>query len=354
VTGPQQPPHGGQGGQWTGGGGEWQTPPDQTPYNPAPSSGGPAEAQSQPYDQGGYQQPQAYDQPNYGQPTYDQPNFGQPQAYDQFQQPGYTDQYSAPAAGYGGPYPAPPGYPGPMPPNPPSPMAPGPMPAMPVPKQSSPVPWIIGGVAGIVVLGLVIVIGAVLLTANGGSGGGPGSGRTASPAGGDGLKYSGANVSNACDLIDVKSVNRWASNQDKAPDHSENKSEYYSSFSCSASYKGNEYDTARISMHASVGGPNADMKRNYDSSEKSAKGQTGTGRETGDVTGLGEDAYYYSFVSDSDYSSSMIFELGMVDGNLIVTVNVSVFLGKSGGVDKGDVRKICEENAKQVMDGLKA
>lgn len=360
MTGPQQPPYGGQGGQWTGGGGEWQTPSDQTPYNPAPSSGGPP----------GYDPPQPYD-PGYEQPqSYEQPNFGQPPPYDQFQQPGYPDQYAAPPAGYGSSYSAPPGYPSPMSPgpvppspmssnpmspNPMAPLGPGPMPPIPVTKQSSPVPWIVGGVAGIVVLGLVIVIGAVLLTANGGSGGGPGGGdRTTGPEGGNNLAYSGAKVTNACDLVDVKSVSRWASSQDKAPDHRESKSDYYSSFSCSASYKGNDYDTARISMYASVGGPNTDMRRTYESSEKSAKGQTGTGRETGDVTGLGEDAYYYSFVSDSDYSSSIIFELGMVDGNLTVTINVSVFRGKSGGVDKDVVRKICEDNAKKVMDGLKA
>ncbi|HEX6073808.1 MAG TPA: hypothetical protein VFZ32_00910 [Micromonosporaceae bacterium] len=339
MTGPQQPPYGGQGGQWTGGGGEWQTPSDQTQYNAAPSSGGPA----------GYDQPQAYDQPGYSPPTYDQPNFNQPQAYEQYPRPGYTDQYSTPPAGYGNPYSAPPG-----PPGFPNPMAPNPMAPVPPVKQSNPVPWIIGGVAGLVVLGLVIVIGAVLLTAGGGSGG-PGGNRSAGPGGGgNGLKYSGAKVNNACDLIDVESIQKWARNQDKEPQHSESKSEYHSSFNCSASYKGNEYDTARISMYASVGGASTNMRNSYDSSEKSAKGQTGTGRETGDVSGLGEDAYYYSFVSDSDYSSSIIYELGMVDGNLMVTINVSVFLGKSGGVDKGEVRKICEDNAKKVMDGLKA
>ena len=337
MTGPQQPPYGGQGGQWTGGGGEWQAPSDQTQYNTAPSSGGPA----------GYDQPQAYEQPG-----YDQPNFGQPHAYEQYQQqPGYPDQYSAPPAGYTSPYsppPAPPGYP----------MTPGPVTPVPPVKQSSPVPWIIGGIAGLVVLGLVIVIGAVLLTAGDDGSGGPGVNRTTGADGGDGdgdgLKYSGAKISNACDLIDVASMQKWARNQDKEPQHTENKSDYYSSFSCSAAYKGNEYDTARISMYASVGGPSTDMRNSYDSSEKSAKGQTGTGRETGDVSGIGEDAYYYSFVSDSNYSSSIIYELGTFDSNLMVTVNVSVFLGKAGGVDKEDIRKVCEENAKKVMDGLKA
>jgi hypothetical protein len=161
-------------------------------------------------------------------------------------------------------------------------------------------------------------------------------------------------VSNACDLVDVTSMQKWARDQDKEPQHSESKSDYYSSFNCSAAYKGNEYDSARISMYASVGGPNTDMHDSYASAEKAAKGQTGTGRETGDVPGLGEDAYYYSFVSESKYSMSVIYELGVVDENLMVTINVSVFLGKADGVAKSEVRKVCEENAKKVMEGLKA
>ncbi|MGH3647410.1 MAG: hypothetical protein ACRDTM_09570 [Micromonosporaceae bacterium] len=323
MTGPQQPPYGGQGGQWPAGGGEWQSPADQTQYSGPSDPGGPP----------AYEQPQQYDQ--YGQ---------QPQQYDQYgqqPQPGYPDQYSSPPAPYAEPYSAPPGY---------DPNAPG-MPPPPA-KSGNATPWIIGGVAGVVVLVLIIVVGALLLNRGGGGGGGtPGGGGTTEAAGG---KYSAANVENACDLIDTDAVKEWASKQDKEPDHSENKSDYSSYLSCSARYKGGDYDSASISLSATVGGKDSNMKDSYDSAVKSAKGSTGSGKENGEVSGIGEAAYFSSYVNDSEYSSSLIYDLTVLDDNALIRIGIHVFMGEPDGITKEDGEKVAKEQAQKALDGLKA
>lgn len=103
------------------GGQPWQQP--QQPQQPAP--GYPPTGYGQP----GYGQPQpAYGQPAYGQPAYGQPAYGQP--------------------GYG----QPPGYP----------MGPG-FPGAPQPKSNGPKWALIGGLAAIIVVGIVL---AVVLVSN--------------------------------------------------------------------------------------------------------------------------------------------------------------------------------------------
>lgn len=324
MTGPQQPPYGGQGGQWPAGGGDWQSPADQTQYSgPSDPGGPPAYDQPQSYDQ--YEQPQQYDQ------------------YGQQPQPGYSDQYSAPPGPYAEQYSAPPGY---------DPNAPVGVPPPPPAKSGGATGWIIGGVAGVVVLVLIIVVAALMFNRSSGGGGTPGGGGN-TEAGGAG-KYTAANVTNACDLIDVDAVKEWASRKDKEPDHSENKSEYSSWLSCSARYKGGEYDSASISLSATVGGENSDMKESYDSAVKSAKGSTGSGKENGEVSGVGESAYFSSYVSDSEYSSSLMYDLTVLDDNLLIRISIHVFLGEPDGIDKDDGEKVCKEQAEKVMEGLKA
>ena len=103
--------------------------PWQPPQQPAP--GFPPSGYGQP----GYGQPQpgpTYGQPTYGQPTYGQTGFGQP--------------------GYG----QPPGYP----------MGPG-FPGAPQPKSNGPKWALIGGLAAIIVVGIVL---AVVLVSNSGGG----------------------------------------------------------------------------------------------------------------------------------------------------------------------------------------
>ncbi|MGH3659038.1 MAG: hypothetical protein ACRDUA_20495, partial [Micromonosporaceae bacterium] len=179
-----------------------------------------------------------------------------------------------------------------------------------------------------------------------------------STGGGESAKYSADKVSNACDVVDPTVLEKWAANEDKPPEHRENKNDYYSSFTCSARYKadGDDYSTASLSLYASVMGEDSssDPKESFARSEKSAKGQTGTGRESGDVSGLGEDAYYASYETSSEYSSSVMYELGVVDGNLTFTIHISAFVGEGEEVTKDDVATVAKEQAEKVLEGFKA
>ncbi|MGH3664211.1 MAG: hypothetical protein ACRDTQ_20455, partial [Micromonosporaceae bacterium] len=310
MTGPQQPPYGGQGGQWSGGG-EWQPPSEHTQYGPPPE-GGP----------GSYDQPQAYEQPQ----SYEQPGYAQP---------GYSDQYSAPPS-YSEPYSGPPGYD----PN----AGPPPMPA-PVPSQSNPVPWIIGGVGGLVVLVLLVVVAFVVLS--GGSSddtGGPGGGATtgggsteAAPEGG----YSLDNVSNACDLVDPAGIEEWAGDQTKDPENKEDKgSDYYAYVSCSAEFEddSSEYgNTTSFTLTASTSETSETAKDTYEDREKSAKGKTGSGRESGDVTGVGEDGYFASEVTEYSTFNSVTYEMSVVDSNLVLECRIYSYL-KPGDTDTEPIK----------------
>lgn len=114
------------------GGQPWQQPQQPAPGYPPAGYGQPGYGQPQPaYGQPSYGQP-AYGQPSYGQPSYGQPTYGQP--------------------GYG----QPPGYP----------MGPG-FPGAPQPKSNGPKWALIGGLAAIIVVGIVL---AVVLVSNSGGG----------------------------------------------------------------------------------------------------------------------------------------------------------------------------------------
>ncbi|MGH3712573.1 MAG: hypothetical protein ACRDT4_03810 [Micromonosporaceae bacterium] len=325
MTGPQQPPYGGQGGQWPAGGGDWQNPADQTQYSGPSDPGGPP----------GYEQPQQYE------------SYEQPQQYDQFgQQPpqqGFSDQYSAPPA-YSEPYSAPPNYADPN--------APGAMPPPPPSKGGGATPWIIGGVAGVVVLVLVIVVGALLLNRGSGGGGGPSGGGTTSAGTEGGGKYSAEAVKDACELVDKDSLKKWADTAEEEPEHSENKSEYSSYLNCSFSLKGGEYERARMYMYTTIGGKSTNVKDSYDREVKSAKGSTGSGKENGEVDGVGASAYFSSTENSYSDSSSYMYDLIVLDDNILVRISISLFV--DGSIDKAEVQEVAKKNAEKVMEGCKA
>ncbi|GLZ44377.1 hypothetical protein Acsp06_05620 [Actinomycetospora sp. NBRC 106375] len=119
--------------------------PQQQPGYGPPVYGQPFQQQPG-YGQPGYGQP-GYGQPGYGQPGYGQPGYGQPG----YGQPGYG-QAGYPQPGYGAPGQPPtggmPGYGG----------------QPPAPRKRGWIGWVIGGVALLLVIGIV---GAVLLLSGG-------------------------------------------------------------------------------------------------------------------------------------------------------------------------------------------
>lgn len=138
---PQQPgqpgPYGqpGQPGQHPGQHHGQPSPYGQPPGTPPPYGADPAQ--------------QAPQQPGYGQPA--QPGWGQPPQGVPPGQPGQPP-YGAPPAGYGG---QPPGYGYGQP-----------------PQKKSPLPWVLGGVGALVVIGVIVVL---VVTLGGSGGGGTGS-----------------------------------------------------------------------------------------------------------------------------------------------------------------------------------
>jgi hypothetical protein len=133
----------------------WNPPPQAPSWDPQqggqPGYGQPGYGQPG-YGHPGYGQPAGQGQPDQGQPGYGQQAYGQP-GYGQ--QPGY-DQQGYGQAGYGQPGQAPAqfgaqpswgaGYPS--------------LPDPPAPGRRSPLPWILTGIA-VVVLGAVLVLGFV-------------------------------------------------------------------------------------------------------------------------------------------------------------------------------------------------
>lgn len=108
------------------------------PYEPDPGAYGGSNGYGPGYGPQDYGVPSV--PPDYGQPSVP-PDYGQPSAPPGYQDPyGYQQPGYQPTQPFGGP-----GYPPPVP-----------------PKKSSPLPWILGGVAALVVVVLVIVGVAVL------------------------------------------------------------------------------------------------------------------------------------------------------------------------------------------------
>ncbi|MBF6173381.1 hypothetical protein [Nocardia blacklockiae] len=259
------------------------------------------------------------------QPQY--PQQSQPQYPQQQAQPGY------PAPPYGGaPY-------GQQPYRPPYP-----------PKKSSAAPWIIGGVVGLVVLvGVVIGIVAIAADDKGGGSGGL-SGNDKKPDG----NYAMTNITDACTLVDPTVLRKWAPTPSGANEHTERQpdSSYGGgSLECRASYTGaGKYgdDGSDLDFEADFqskyGTPSFNSWKDYDTKT------TGSGRTSGTIAGLGQDAYYSIY--EQSYSSfvTMDYTCAVLDSNLSAKVKISI--DSSSATNKEDVGTVCKEQLKKALTAL--
>lgn len=359
MTGTNPPPGGNQDpgnhsetAQW------WATPPagtdsqpvqgDPTMLNYSPGQPVPADPTMLNYGGGAYTPPP--------QPIPPQQNYGQP-GYTSGPapvQPGYTSGAHAQPGYSSGPAPVQPQYPGGPPP-----MSPGygggyPQPPRPSGSKTG---LIVGGIIGLVVL-VGIGIGAVALT----SGDDPikmgGDEKTNANADG---KYSMDKITNACSIIDPSSVSKWASTQSGSPEHSETKPTGYSggSLKCDAKYTQasatSKYhdNEAEISLEVAFLGNSSYSKPDYDNWKQYDTGTTGSGRASGDVSGIGSQGYWSSKTDDYSSFSVLDYTVAVQDSNVSVKVKISLDRGQGESVSKDDVGTVAKQQVQKALAGLK-
>ncbi|WP_194816835.1 hypothetical protein [Nocardia sp. XZ_19_385] len=269
---------------------------------------------------------------------------------------------TTPFGGYGQYTPPPQPYAAPQPPPQPYTAPPqqysGPQgfPQQPPPYQrpkSSKAPWLIaGGVALVLVLGLFAGCVALVNSAKDSldSGGGNAEGN-----------YSMAGITDACSLIDTSSVTKWAKTPAGVPEHTETQPKSYTGgeLKCSAKYKesssSSKYhtNTADIRLEVSFLGDSSFADHDYDSWKQYDTGTTGSGRTSGDVTGLGEQGYWHSEVRD--YSSSAVtdYTVAVQDSNVSVKVEISIDRADGDSFNKEEVATVAKEQVRKALAGLK-
>ncbi|MRH85979.1 hypothetical protein GFY24_00610 [Nocardia sp. SYP-A9097] len=214
--------------------------------------------------------------------------------------------------------------------------------------------WIIGIVVGLVVI-VGIGIGVIALTSKD---------KPLSPLGDDKKKtmdgnYSMDKVGNACSLIDPTVLTKWSSTSKGNPEHSETKPTDYSGgrLSCTAGYSGqsstskyhtNEADiTLDVDFNSAYGKPDYDSWKTYDT------GTTGSGRSSGDITGLGSQAYWHAETRDYSSFTVLDYTVAAQDSNVSVKVKISVDRGSGETITKDDVAQIAKDQVQKALNGLR-
>ncbi|MFI6870830.1 hypothetical protein [Nocardia sp. NPDC050406] len=347
--GAQQPGNHQETAQW------WATPPAGTDSQPV--QGDPTMLNYNPGQQvpdptmlnygGGYTPPPqpAAGQQNYGQAGYTsgpapvQPGYASGPAPVQ---PGYASGPAQPQYPGGPPPMQPPGYGG-------YPQSPGP--------SGNKTGLIIGGIVGLVVL-VGIGIGVVAVTSSDDPIKMGGDEKSKTNADG---KYSMENITNACSLIDPSVLTKWAKNSSGNPEHTETQPTEYTggSLDCKAGYTepsvASKYhdNEADITLDVSFLGNSEYSKPDYDFWKQSDTGTTGSGRSSGDVTGIGEQGYWSSKVDDYSSFSVLDYTVAVQDSNVSVKVKISLDRGQGESVSKDEVATVAKQQVQKALDGLK-
>ncbi|MFD0361978.1 hypothetical protein ACFQZZ_11040 [Nocardia sp. GCM10030253] len=265
-----------------------------------------------------------------------------PQPYAPPQQP-YAppqQQYAPPQQPYAPPQ-QPYAQPAPPPPGPPSyPQQPPygtPYPG--TPRRRSNTGWIVGGIAALIVV--IALIGGLIVAVKSIGGG------DKSWAG----DYAIDKVTDSCSLVTPSILARWAPTQ-KELTHTENQPDSSfggGSLNCNAKYEGSGINDASMTMDADLeskyGSPYYTIWKDIDT------GTSGTGRASGAVSGLGEEAYFASREDSSSSFNSLDYTIGVLDSNLSVQVEITIY--SKTPIDKAAVAAACEAQARQVMAGLR-
>ncbi|MGK8557583.1 hypothetical protein [Nocardia gipuzkoensis] len=165
-------------------------------------------------------------------------------------------------------------------------------------------------------------------------------------------------ITNACDLVDPTPLHRWSSTPREAPLHQE--------FPPNTSDGGNLYcairytspstvpddatiDEAGISLQVQFTG--ADAAPAYDHWKQTDTSAAGSGRASGEVTGIGAQGYWHTATTDT--SNGMTYIVGAQDSNVSVRVEVAILRAKGEPpVNRDELATIAENRARKALDGL--
>lgn len=162
--------------------------------------------------------------------------------------------------------------------------------------------------------------------------------------------YSMEGVTNACDLVDASVLDQWATTLDETT-HQENAPESYGggSLNCQVSKEGTDSNSARLAFDAAFDSEYGSY--GYDDWKKSDTATTGTDYSSGAVTGLGDDAYYSSQITDYSSFQTLDYTVAAKAGN--VSVKVNLYITYDGVVDRSTVDRICKDQVRKALDELR-
>ncbi|MGW5388041.1 hypothetical protein [Nocardia sp. NPDC003963] len=162
--------------------------------------------------------------------------------------------------------------------------------------------------------------------------------------------YTMENVTNACDLVDASVLDQWATDLDETS-HQENAPESYGggSLNCQVNNEGIDSNSARLALDVAFDSKYGSY--GYADWKKSDTATTGTDYASGAVTGLGDEAYYASQVTDYSSFQTLDYTVAAKAGNASVKVNL--YITYDGTVDRSTVDRICRDQVSRVLDELR-
>lgn len=172
--------------------------------------------------------------------------------------------------------------------------------------------------------------------------------------------YSMRAITDACDLVDLTPLTRWASTPHRDPTHEQTPAAgNFGSLHCSASYGNSPGDTfpmntATMRVRADV--VDGSAARKYDHCKRTAAELADKGSEvtSGEFTGIGTRGYW-QFEADN---FGGIVDAGYVvcvwDGGVAVQVQIHLSREKvSPAVGRDELDSVARSQARKVLDGLR-
>ncbi|MGK8524956.1 hypothetical protein ACRS6B_27000 [Nocardia asteroides] len=171
--------------------------------------------------------------------------------------------------------------------------------------------------------------------------------------------YSISGIADACDLVDPTPLHKWSSTPKGAPEHRESPPNTADggSLSCSIRYTSPStlpddatINEAGIGLRAQITGAGAAPA--YDQWKKTDTGATGPGRASGEVFGIGAQAYWY--IATTETGNGKTYIVGAQDSNVSVRVQVAVLRAKGEPpVNRDELAVIAESQARKALAGLR-